>query len=128
MINWPENLVHSKKSDQSNIENNKITDKQTIANNFNSYFSNIGIYISNNVPISEFDYLHYMEAPTHKHNMLVNPLDIIETTSKLKANSSQGHDTISCRLMKYTIEHIALHNIISLYWYCTTYGGSGDYT
>ena len=38
----------------------------------------------------------------------INPLDIIETTSKLKAKTSQGHDQISCKLMKDTIAHIAL--------------------
>ena len=52
-----------------------------------------------------------MKAPTHKHNMFLDPvslLDIIETTSKLKAITSQGHDKISCKLMKDTIAHIAL--------------------
>ena len=105
------NTIKEKLPDYFNIENNKITDKQTIANNFNTYFSNIGKDISNNVPISEFDYSHYMKTPTHKHNMFldpVNPLDIIETTSKLKAKTSQGHDQISCKLMKDTIAHIAL--------------------
>ena len=105
------NTIKEKLPDYFNIENNKITDKQTIANHFNTYFSNIGKDISNNVPISEFDYLHYMKTPTHKHNMFldpVNPLDIIETTSKLKAKTSQGHDQISCKLMKDTIAHIAL--------------------
>ena len=105
------NTIKEKLPDYFNIENNKITDKQTIANHFNTYFSNIGKDISNNVPISEFDYLHYMKTPTYKHNMFldpVNPLDIIETTSKLKAKTSQGHDQISCKLMKDTIAHIAL--------------------
>ena len=105
------NTIKEKLPDYFNIENNKITDKQTIANHFNTYFSNIGKDISNNVPISEFDYSHYMKTPTHKHNMFldpVNPLDIIETTSKLKAKTSQGHDQISCKLLKDTIAHIVL--------------------
>ena len=89
--------------------NNKITDKKKIAEEFNKLFANIGHDISNDVPLAHH-YSHYMNA-AHNQSMFLNPInqfDVIDTASKIKAKTSQGHDQISCKLMKETIAHIAL--------------------
>ena len=38
----------------------------------------------------------------------INQFDVIDTAPRIKAKTSQGHDKISCKLMKETIAHIAL--------------------
>ena len=42
--------------------NNKITDKKKIAEEFNKLFANIGNDISNDVPLAQHHYSHYMNA------------------------------------------------------------------
>jgi exonuclease III len=93
-----------------NINNIQIKDKKEIVNRFNNFFANIGNNISKNVPDSHHHFSHYL---THQNNTNiffdpVFPGDIIKTTSKLKAKTSQGHDKISSKLVKQTIEQTAL--------------------
>ena len=66
-----------------------------MAEEFNKFFANIGHAISNDVPLAQHHYSHYTNA-AHQ-SMFLNPInqfDVIDTASKIKAKTSQGHDKI----------------------------------
>lgn len=89
-------------------ENSKVEDKEQIVNHFNNFFSNIGKEISNQVPLSPKHYSDYLN-PKHNRSIFIDPispLDILSITSKIKSKNSQGHDGISTKLMKGTINSI----------------------
>ena len=90
------------------IDNNQVSDKQDIAEHFNTYFSNIGTITSHNVPSSNKCFTHYMSQP-QIHSMFtryVSPQDIMDIVGKLKPKTSSGLDGISTKLTKATIIHI----------------------
>ena len=92
------------------INNTTISDKQSVANSFNEYFSKIGHETSNNVPSSQHSYSDFMPAPLPQ-TMFFDPIDIhciTETTNKLKCKTSSGHDEISTKLLKQTIQQISI--------------------
>ncbi len=91
-----------------NINNKPISDKSTVAEGFNNFFSKIGVQTSHNVPPANRSYSSYM-PPSQTHSFFLGPVapsDIINTTKKLKPKSSYGHDLISNKLLKETIECI----------------------
>jgi hypothetical protein len=91
------------------INNNSVTDRSIIANNFNEYFANIGPKTYQSIPISEAKFTDYLPAPLSK-SMFLDPVDmfkIVETTNKLKTKTSSGYDEISTKLLKETIHNIS---------------------
>ena len=93
-----------------NIDNLKIIDKTEICNKFNKFFATIGSDISDSVPVTQTSYANYLPYQ-HNTSMFLTPItiqDTISVASKLKNKTSQGHDNISSKLMKQSIEYIAL--------------------
>jgi len=92
------------------INNTKITDKQLIANEFNSYFCNIASKVCENIPPSRSTYKDYLLRPHNKSFFLhpVIPEDLIFTSKQLKSKNSSGDDELSTKLMKATIEYTAI--------------------
>jgi hypothetical protein len=91
------------------INNNSVTDRSIIANNFNEYFANIGPKTYQSIPISEAKFTDYLPAPLSK-SMFLDPVDmfkVVETTNKLKTKTSSGYDEISTKLLKETIHNIS---------------------
>jgi len=91
------------------INNNSVTDKSIIANNFNEYFANIGPKTNQTIPISEAKLIDYLPAPLTM-SMFLGPLDVfkvVETTNKLKTKTSSRYDEISTKLLKETIHNIS---------------------
>ena len=76
---------------------------------FNRFFSTIGSDISDKVPVSQTPYSQFLNQRHDKSIFLdpIAPLDTINITSKLKNKTSQGHDNISTKLIKQSIEQIS---------------------
>jgi hypothetical protein len=90
------------------INNLSITDKQEAAEGFNHFFSKIGVVTSHNVPKSNKCCSSYMSNPVVGSVFIepVSPSDVISVANKLKPKLSCGHDNISTKLLKLSIEHI----------------------
>jgi len=85
-----------------------VTDKLQAAEGFNSYFSQIGIQTSHSVPPSNKSFRDYMPRPV-RNSMFIEPVlpsDVLSITNKLKPKLSYGHDDISTKLLKQTIDNI----------------------
>ena len=100
------------------INNKEVSDKTKIAEEFNKYFSEIGLKTGQNVPASPHTYTHYLPEPV-VNSMYLEPITeitVIQTTQKLKSKLSSGHDDISTKLLKETIGTICmpLTHIINL--------------
>ena len=90
------------------INNNNISDRSEIAEEFNNYFSNIGRQTSQNVPISNKHYTSYLTRPS-LNSMYLEPIqetDVINIVNKLKPKTSSGQDEISTKLIKLVINNI----------------------
>jgi hypothetical protein len=98
--------------------NNTLKDKRQIVERFNNFFSNIGYDISENVPLSQHSFSHYLQNKNPKSIFLdpVTPGDVIDVTSKIKSKRSLDHNNISSNLMKASIQNTAvpLTHIINL--------------
>ncbi len=100
------------------INDEQISDKPKIADEFNKYFSEIGHKTGQQVPASPHTYTHYLPAPV-VHSMFLEPITentVLFATHKLKSKLSSGHDDISTKLLKETIDIISkpLAHIINL--------------
>lgn len=90
------------------INNNNITNRSQAAKSFNDYFCQIGLETSNNVPASTKHFTDYMH-PNNTNSMFLSSVgtsQVIEATKRLKSKTSSGHDQISTKLLKETIENI----------------------
>ena len=87
------------------INDAPISDRSHICESFNDYFSSIGIQTSKNVPKSDKSFSSYM--PNQSRNSMylepIEPQTVLEATNKLKTKLSSGHDNISTKLIKETI-------------------------
>ena len=88
------------------IENEQITDQVKIAESFNKYLHKT----SENVPKSNKHYSEYLTNPITNIMFLepVEPSNIFEIVNKLKPKTSCGHDQISSKMIKDTIQNIAI--------------------
>ena len=92
------------------LNNSKLTNKQDIANSFNTFFTNIGPTLSNKI---QTDTTHSFAKYLTEEILLsfefktVTPDDIIKTIQILKPKSSCGHDNISTKLLKHISPIIA---------------------
>ena len=95
--------------DYFEINLKKINNKKEIVDSFNRFFSTIGSDISDKVPVSQTPYSQFLNQRHDKSIFLdpIAPLDTINITSKLKNKTSQGHDNISTKLIKQSIEQIS---------------------
>ena len=110
------NEIIGRKNDKSNfaqeciIGGNSVKDKTIIAESFNDYFSKIGHETGQNVPSTDVNYSDFL-SNQHPYSMFIDPVvpcDITNTAHKLKSKSSFGHDEISTKLLKQTINNITL--------------------
>jgi len=90
------------------VNNTPINDRQETSEAFNNFFSKIGLQTSQNVPKVNKNFKSFMPNPVSKSIFLdpVLPSDIVNITNKLKSKSSVGHDGISTKLLKATIDEI----------------------
>jgi hypothetical protein len=90
--------------------NNTIQDKLQIAERFNNLFSNMGYEISENIPLWQHSFSHYLKNKTTKSIFLdpVTPGDEIDVASKIKSKRSLDHNNISSNLKKASIQNTAV--------------------
>ncbi len=90
------------------VDDQRITDPETIADKFNEYFVNIGKSLSNAIQPAK-DYTQYLnnEATSHFCFQMVNESSISDIIKKrLKNKSSYGVDGLSNKLIKHANEVI----------------------
>ncbi len=93
------------------VKNKSITDRDLISNEFNKYFTNIGKSTGDSVPQANKHFTEYLTNPV-PYSMYVEPVEpseVINIVNKLKNKSSYGHDGISNKLIKYSINKIINH-------------------
>jgi hypothetical protein len=84
------------------IDEQVITENETIADLFNEYFTDIGPNLSNQITETNADFKCYMKFKTqHKFNFKnINMHEVLKTLQKLKTSKSTGHDNIPVKLLK----------------------------
>ena len=108
-------LIVKTKTNTSFNESFKINDKPTsdakeIAEGFNSFFSNISSAIINNIPPTDIDYREHLKG-NHVKNFFMEPVvpaDLISVAKTIKPKVSYGHDGISNKILKESINEISL--------------------
>jgi hypothetical protein len=79
-----------------------ITDKLTIANKFNTFFTNIGSTLSNQISVSNNNFKHYL-TKEHKNIFTfrnVNEDTVSQIIDKISPKASFGFDGLSSKLIK----------------------------
>jgi hypothetical protein len=98
-------------SSRFKVGNSHITDPQTIANQFNNYFTNVGSNLARDIPAVNIDYNHFLKNVASPCNSLfLTPTDsdeVVKICSTLKSSSSTGHDDIKPDIVKSVIDSIA---------------------
>ena len=87
------------------INNQHVTNKETAANSFNAFFTNIGKETNNKIPSVDKHYSTYLRNSQQNSIFIepVNELEVLKMVNKLKPKSSYGHDGISPKILKQTI-------------------------
>ena len=108
-------IIHKKsgKRDFPNyftVNHTKISDKQSIANYFNSYFANIGPKLSDSIiydgnkNVSSYLKDRVLHSFSFEN---VTEEDVLKTVKDLAPKTSAGHDEISTKLLKLITPHIS---------------------
>ena len=86
----------------SRIDGNEIlTDKQTIANNFNSYFTNIGPNMACNITnTNDSDFSHYLKEKLDINFAMLMRVKLSKSLTIFPQKYSSGKDQISTNLLK----------------------------
>ncbi len=84
-----------------------VTNKEDIAQEFNSYFATIGKITGQNVPQSIHHYSEYLVNPVPNSIFLepINQQSVIEIVQKLNPKTSSGHDEIPTKVIKESINN-----------------------
>jgi len=85
------------------IQNEKVSNKQAIVNNFNSYFSNIGPELASNIsPPPNKHFSDFLQNPFPNDFTFNNVTEaiVIKTIDSLKSKTSAGYDRLSNVLLK----------------------------
>lgn len=85
------------------VHNNKtIRDPKQIANNFNSFFTNVGTNLATKIPSTKHKFTEYLK-PSILNSIFLKPVDELElqeVTRSLKNSYSKGHDDLSINTIK----------------------------
>ena len=92
------------------IDNNKVIDPVSIANEFNKFFVNIGPNLANQIPQENGDISGYLKSSFQKSMGAIHTdqIEIQNITTQLKSSSSNGVDGVSAKIAKAVIEEISL--------------------
>ena len=85
------------------INDNRVSDEQTIANGFAKYFSSIGQEFAEAIPKSNHTSEYYMKTAPNKHSIFLAPTDPSEINKILglcKNKKSSGDDGLILLLLK----------------------------
>ncbi|ELT96765.1 hypothetical protein CAPTEDRAFT_192072 [Capitella teleta] len=117
--NWDELLANT----DAQINNEKITDKDLIADSFNKYFVDVGPSLAAKIPNHDHAPEDYLNG-SHPHTIFLVPSTEIEVYNcliKLKSSSSPGYDGLKSQIIKTVARElcIPLMHVINL---CFTSG------
>ena len=96
---YPQNFI---------INDKNVSNRDTIAESFNTFFTNVGKETNQQIPSVDKNYTSYL-PDLQPNSLFVNPvneLEILKLVSKLKPKTSYGYDTISPYVLKKTIHYI----------------------
>ena len=84
------------------VNNYVITDKKSVANGFNTFFTNIGTTLANKIPSTNLSATNYIRQGRLKDSIFLNPTneEEIRNIIKLLKNGSSGRDEISAKIIK----------------------------
>ena len=111
--------IIGKKSSKVNLQfmvNNQLTSNaQSIANNFNNFFVNIGPNLKKHIPDSEIDPLQYLSDIDCMHSIYLRGTNNEELTKIIKdlKDSGSGYDEVTAKAVKDTF-HIYLTPLVHL--------------
>ncbi len=98
-------------SSRFRIGSSYVSDPTTIANNFNSYFVNVGPNLAREIPATDIDFHHFLQNVASPRNSLflspTNYDEIISICKSLNSDSSPGHDDIKPDIVKKVANFIA---------------------
>ena len=92
------------------INGNTINNKETIANEFNSFFTNIGKNLASKItPPQNKEFHNFLSNPCSSilNFQHISAEDILKIIKSLKSKSSKSHDNMSSILLKQIKNHIA---------------------
>ena len=90
------------------INDEPVTDKQEIANNFNEYFSNVGAKLADKIPETvkpPESYMHQQSMEFSFNELTEN--DVLMALRNIKSSMSTGHDKIPPNLIRDAAEVIS---------------------
>ena len=84
------------------VKNSVITDKKSVTNGFNTFFTNIGPTLANKIPSTNLSATNYIRQGRLKDSIFLNPTseEEIRNIIKLLKNDSSGWDKISAKIIK----------------------------
>ena len=87
------------------INNQRVSNRVTVANSFNAFFTNIGKQTNNKIPSVSKHYSTYLRNFQQNSIFIepVNELEVLKMVNKLKPKTSYGYDGISPKILKQTI-------------------------
>lgn len=108
------NTLLSRKSTNStpeklNIDGTLITDKLTMANAFNDFFSNVGPNLAESIPHSEKHFSSFLKIRQNRNFLFteISPETVINIIKTFNAKTSVGCDGFSNKVLKSIKEEIA---------------------
>jgi hypothetical protein len=102
------NSTDSKPPALFKIGNLNIADPKTIADEFNTFFTNIGPELPQKIPHSNNDHLNYIsnDFPSPFFLLPITVVELNNCINKLPSKKSRGHDEIDHQLIKYIAPYI----------------------
>ena len=87
------------------INNKSVSNRETVADSFNTFFTNIGKQTNKNIPFVNKHYSSYLRN-FQKNSIFIEPvneLEVLKMVNKLKPKTSYGFDGVSPKILKQTI-------------------------
>lgn len=105
-LNKRNNSLSSKYPSEFHLNDLTLTDKRDIANEFNSFFTNIGPNLDKNIPQSQTHFTSYLRSNTNEPLKSFNPTtadEVKNIITLLKNKASSGYDDIPTHLIKQAV-------------------------
>ena len=103
------------------VNNSVIIDKKSVANGFNTFFTNIGPTLANNIPSTNLSATNYIRQGRLTDSICLNPTseEEIRNIIKVLKNGSSGWDEISATIIRIHVVHCWNRYAIYSTYHCT---------
>ena len=108
------------------VNNSVITDNKSVANGFNTLFTNIGPTLANNIPSTNLSATNYIRQGRLTDSIFLNPTsEVVRNIIKLLTNGCSGWDEISAKIIKISCSPLlkTLCHIFNLSLYTGVFPG-----